>query len=153
LARYYFDTSAFTKFYHPEVGSARVTKIVQDPASVLQISNLAILETQSAFAMKVRTAVLDQAHAEAAMDKVFKDLATGLFFAVKLDESHVDDARALVRKYGYARRMRTLDALQLAVALDLRRRNLVDTFVVADKLLAEIAMLEALVVENPEDTP
>ena len=153
MARRYFDTSAFTKFYHPEVGSARVTAIVQDPASVLQISNLAILETQSAFAMKVRTAVLDQAHAEAAMDKVFKDLAAGLFFAVKLDESHVDDARALVRKHGYARRMRTLDALQLAVALDLRRRSLFDIFVVADKLLAEIAVLEALVVENPEDAP
>jgi hypothetical protein len=48
--------------------------------------------------------------------------------------------------------MRTLDALQLAVAQDLRRRNLLDIFVVANKLLAEIAVLEALVVENPEDT-
>ena len=88
MAPYYFDTSAFTKFYHPEVSSARVTAIVQDPASILQISNLAILETQSAFAMKVRTGVLDQAHAEAAMYKVLKDLAAGFFFAVKLEESH-----------------------------------------------------------------
>ena len=85
------------------------------------------------------------------MDKVFKDLAARLFLAVKLNESHVDNARALVAKYGYARRMRTLDGLQLAVALDLRRRNLLDTFVVADKLLAEIAAFEGLVVENPED--
>ena len=151
MARYFFDTSAFTKFYHPEIGSVRVTAVVRDPTAILQISNLAILETQSAFAMKVRTRVLDQANAESAMDKVFKDLAASLFLAVKLNESHVDDARALVAKYGYARRMRTLDALQLAVALDLRRRNLLDTFVVADKLLAEIAAFEGLVVENPED--
>ena len=88
--------------------------------------------------MKVRTGILDQAGAESAMDKVFKDIAGGLFLAMKLDVSHVDTARALVAKYGYTRRMRTLDALQLAVASDLRRRNLLDTFVVADRLLAEL---------------
>ncbi len=127
--------------------------IVLDSASTNQISNLAILETQSAFAMKVRTGVLDKANAEAAMDKVFNDIGNGLFLAVKLDGSDLDDARALVEKYGYNRRMRTLDALQLAVALDLRRRNLLDIFVVADKLLAEIAALEGLLVKNPEDIP
>ncbi len=73
MARYYVDTSAFTNFYYPEVGSARVAAIVDDTASVLQISNLAILETRSALAMKVRTGILDRAHAEAAMDKAFKD--------------------------------------------------------------------------------
>ena len=153
MARYFFDTSAFTKFYHPEIGSARVTAIVRNPTSILKIANLAILVTQSAFAMKVRTGSLDQNSAEAAMDKVFKDIAGGLFLAVKLDASHVDGARVLVAKYGYTRRMRTLDALQLSVAIELRRRNFLDTFVVADKLLAEVAVFEGLVVENPEDLP
>ena len=49
--------------------------------------------------------------------------------------------------------MRTLDALQLTVAIELRRRNLLDTFVVADRLLAEVAVFEGLNVENPEDLP
>lgn len=153
MARYFFDTSAFTKFYHPEIGSERVTAIVRDPASILQIANLAILETQSAFAMKVRTGSLDPTSAEVAMDKVFKDIAGGLFLAIKLDASHVDGARALVAKYGYTRRMRILDALQLSVAIELRRRNFLDTFVVADRLLAEVAEFEGLIVENPEDLP
>lgn len=43
-----------------------------------------------------------------------------------------------------------LDALQLAVALDLSRQNLLDHFVVADHALAEIASLDGLPVINPE---
>ena len=38
-----------------------------------------------------------------------------------------------------------------AVALDLHRRGLVDVFVVADRLLGEIAAQECLAVQNPED--
>lgn len=153
MAHYHFDTSAFTKYYHPEIGSERVSAIVQDTTSINQISNLAILETQSAFAMKVRTGVLDRADAAVAMDKVFRDLAGRVFFAVRLDASHLEDACGLVAKYGYERRLRTLDALQLAVALALRRRNLLDIFVAADKLLVEVAGLEGLAVLNPEETP
>ena len=131
----------------------RVSAIVQDPASINQISNLAILETQSAFAMKVRTGALDKADAGIARDKVFRDVAARVFFAVRLEASHIDDARGLVGKYGYRRKLKTLDALQLAVALELRGRNLLDIFVVADKLLAEIAAEEGLVVLNPEEIP
>ena len=46
--------------------------------------------------------------------------------------------------------MRTLDAIQLAVALDLRSKGVLDIFVVADKILAELAMLDGLPVLNPE---
>jgi hypothetical protein len=37
---------------------------------------------------------------------------------------HFKDAERLIRQYGLAQRIRTLDALQLAVALDLRNRGL-----------------------------
>ena len=47
--------------------------------------------------------------------------------------------------------MRTLDALQRAIAIDLHQSGELDAFVVTDKLLAEIAVLEGLAVENPED--
>ena len=153
MARYFFDTSAFTKFYHPEIGSVRVTALMREPRAILQISNLVLLETRSALALKVRTGALDQTKAESAMDEVFRDIARGLIRAVRLNEAHVDEAQAIVTKYGYKRRMRTLDALQLAVALDLHRRNHLDVLVVADKLLGEVAALDGLLVENPEDTP
>jgi len=49
--------------------------------------------------------------------------------------------------------MRALDAIQLAVALDLQSQSLLDVFVVADKILAEVVMLEGASFQNPEDTP
>ena len=55
MARYFFDTSAFTKRYHPEIGSARIGQLLEETESLFLISNLVVLETQSAFAMKVRT--------------------------------------------------------------------------------------------------
>ena len=84
------------------------------------------------------------------MYRVFNDLSKGLVTAINLSENHINLARALVLKYGYTRRMRTLDALQLATALDLHKRELLDVFVVADRLLAEAAQLEGLTVEDPE---
>ena len=75
------------------------------------------------------------------MDKVFKDVSSGFVATVELNPVHVEAAKLPVRKYGYVRRMRTLDALQLAIAVDLRQSGELDTFVVAGKLLAEIAVL------------
>ncbi len=47
------------------------------------------------------------------------------------------------------RRFRTLDALQLAVALDLSRRGMTEYFVCADTRLCETAEEEGLVIVNP----
>ena len=72
--KYFFDTSAFTKLYYLETGSARVASIFLETESTIQISNLVLVETQSAFAKKVRTGALDRASAEIAMSRVFKDI-------------------------------------------------------------------------------
>ena len=60
------------------------------------------------------------------------------------------DAEKLVATYGPNHRLRTLDALQLAVALDLKKRGLASTFVCADKTLCQVAELAGLAVLNPE---
>jgi len=46
--------------------------------------------------------------------------------------------------------VRTLDAIQLAVALDLTDQRLADKFVVADRALAEVATIESLHVISPD---
>ena len=56
----------------------------------------------------------------------------------------------LVQRYAFELRVRALDALQLAVALELRNQGLVDHFVAADRTLCEVARLEAFSVINPE---
>jgi hypothetical protein len=46
-------------------------------------------------------------------------------------------------------RLRTLDALQLAVALALAQRGMIDHFVCADQMLCEMAIAEGLTIINP----
>jgi len=55
-------------------------------------------------------------------------------------------------QYGNRKGLRTLDALQLAVALDVKSRVGLDAFVVADVACAEIAQAQGLSVTNPETT-
>lgn len=59
-------------------------------------------------------------------------------------------AESLIERYAFDLRLRALDALQLAVALELRNRKLIDHFVAADAIPCEVAALERLPVINPE---
>ncbi len=152
MPQFFFDTSAFAKRYHLEDGSDRIASIFQQPDSTFQVSNLGILETQSAFAMKVRTGQITEAKAISLRARVLADVAAGIVELTTFEPMHFAMAGLLVSKYGFNRRMRTLDALQLAAALDLRAKGLLDVFVVADRILGEISVLEGLSTQNPEDS-
>ena len=67
-----------------------------------------------------------------------------------IGESEFATAELLVERYAFNLRLRTLDALQLAVVLELRNQKLLDHFVAADTILCGIAGLEGLSVVNPE---
>ena len=54
MARYFFDSSALAKRYHPELGTPKVLWIFGERGREIRISNLSFLEIQSVFAMKVR---------------------------------------------------------------------------------------------------
>lgn len=58
-------------------------------------------------------------------------------------------AEKLLLRYGPVQRLRTLDALHLAVALDLRDRGLAQTLVSADALMVAVAVQEGLTIINP----
>jgi hypothetical protein len=62
---------------------------------------------------------------------------------------HYRDAERLVHVHGTSRPLRTLDALQLSIALDLHKQKRIDTFVCADAILCEFAALEGLATINP----
>ncbi len=53
-------------------------------------------------------------------------------------------------RYGVTDGLRTLDALQLAIALDLRQLGLVDVIVAADQRLCRVASLAGCSAVNPE---
>jgi hypothetical protein len=69
---------------------------------------------------------------------------------VRLVSSSFQTAENLIRRLAPAQNLRTLDALQLAVALDLRDQDLLTQFICADQRLCAIAAVEGLSVVNPE---
>jgi hypothetical protein len=69
-----------------------------------------------------------------------------------MTEGHYNTAEQLLRTYGPQPgqpRLRTLDALQLAVASDVHQRLGIDKFVAADDDLCAAAQSEHLPVLNP----
>jgi predicted nucleic acid-binding protein len=78
------------------------------------------------------------------------DIRRKLLRTVAMNGGHFRDAERLVNTHGLHYRLRTLDALQLAVALYLHKRGFVEIFVSADKALCRVAEIAGLTVLNPE---
>lgn len=149
MAAYFFDTSAAVKQYHMEPGTDRVSGIFSEPNRQVRISVLGLLEMQSAFAMKVRAGVIGRQAGGMQRARVLLDIASGAIEVCSLTSYHFEEAERLIGRHSFVRRLRTLDALQLAVAVDLSAQGLVDFFVVADRALAEVAEAEGLAVIDP----
>ncbi len=150
MARYFLDTSALEKYYHNELGSEKVLALFSESGRNIRISDLGVVEAQSAFAMRVRAGQLDQEGAGAQRAIMMLDIAAGAVEVHKMRPDHFRTAGLLIGRHGYYRRLRTLDALQLAMALELSQQGLLDMFVVADKALCEVAALEGIRTLNPE---
>jgi hypothetical protein len=100
--------------------------------------------------MKVRTGELD-ASEFARLGVLFAaHVARRRFRVLRLLNLHYERARELIATHGLCRPIRTLDALQLSVALVVHGAAPLDHFVCADQRLCDIAMLEGLAVINPE---
>lgn len=107
----------------------------------------------SVFAKKVRTGEIADADFDGLRLRFFADVRGRLLTPVRILNGHFEAAGALVVKYGKARQIHTLDAIQLAVALSIQHPMPLDHFVAADQRLCDIATLEGLAVINPELTP
>lgn len=150
MAQYFLDTSAAVKYYHVETGTPGVEAIFAEPGRNIRISSLGFLEIQSAFAMKVRTGALDRKAAGMQRSRFLLDIAAGDIEVYSVTDQHYAAAERLIGRHSFHHRLRTLDALQLAVALDLSEQELMTAFVLADRSLGEVASLEGLSVINPE---
>jgi uncharacterized protein len=148
----FLDTSALAKHYHPEVGSAEIDRLWNDPGRELFVSRLAALEIVSAFAGKVRAGVISVTDFDLLRRRFASDLSKKKRpQGIRMLVAHFQEAERLLRHHGPIRRLRTLDALQLAVALDLQQKNVVVLFVSVDRDLLSVADLEGLVTLDPEN--
>ena len=150
MARYFFDSSAVAKLYQPEAGSANVEAVFREANRTIVISRLTVVEINSVFARRVRMGDLTLADATALRNHFVNDVATGAFKVVVVTEQHFSEAERLLNQYATAKTLRTLDALQRAVALDVNRRDSLNSVLAADNTLIEVAAAEGLPVANPE---
>ena len=144
------DTSALVKYYHPEVGSPRVIAIADDPANILFISRIGLVEIHSALARKVRLGELQVPAFQQSIRRFYAELRERKFRLIRPASVHERQAiRLLVRK-GLTFPLRTLDALQLSIALWLKDQQQLNHFLCADAKLCDAAQQEGLSVINPE---
>jgi predicted nucleic acid-binding protein len=151
LIQYFFDTSALVKRYHPEQGTEQVAAIFARPGCVVRISALGVVEIYSALALKARTLHLTWNDVRALTGFVQMDISSGIVNPHGVTQSHFAEAEELVLRFGYEHRLRSLDAIQLAVASDLRTRGLVDCIVTADVRLQGVAKQLGFDVINPQE--
>src|SRR5258707_12030471 len=141
MADLFWDTSALVKHYHPELGTSKVDDLLQPGASRHAISRLGVTETFSVFAGKVRSGLITLVEFQQLCRRFLADTRGKVFSVARLLVSHHGEAERLLRFYGPQQGpgLRTLDGLQLAVALDLRNRGVIDTVVCADARLIAVA--------------
>ncbi len=150
MADRFFDTSAIAKHYRAEVGTARVDALLAEAGARHFISALSVVELHSVFARLVRTGQITDADFHLARGRFLADVAASLWQVAPVNAADFDQAQQLLVRHGLVRSLRTLDALQLAVALGLGAAGPLDAFVCADANLINVAAAEGMSVINPE---
>jgi predicted nucleic acid-binding protein len=150
MAERFYDTSAAVKHYRVELGTAKVDTLLAEAGSRHFLSTLGVVEVQSVFARLVRIGQITTADFPRLRGRLLTDIASGLWHVVQVTPADFQRAQQLLVGHATTRSLRTLDALQLAVALGLHASAPLDAFVCADATLGPIAAAEGLIVLNPE---
>lgn len=150
MPHYFLDTSALAKLYRKELGSDLVDRVVAEPDSRRFISRFTILEMESVLSLKFRTREIDEQSMLMARRRLEADLGSRRLLVATVSDEHLRGARQLLMDHGRTEALRGPDALQLSVALGLKRAGLVSVFVAADQKLCRVAMIEGFTTLNPE---
>lgn len=151
MPNYFLDTSALAKRYHKESGSEFMDRILEQSGFRSLISHLSIIELESVLAIKTKMGEIDEQALQIARRRFRADIAQQrLLVAPPVHERQFHSARKLLIQYGVPEGLRTLDALQLAIALDLRLLGQIHVLVAADQRLCRVASIAGCPAVNPE---
>lgn len=153
MTAYFFDASAFVKRYHAEPGSNVVESIFDTAKGRIAVSKLGIVEASSSFARRLRTGTITRNEFMSVCRRIDSDVISKQFRVVRVTVPHFNFAERLIRRIAPVRGLRSLDSLQLAVALSFQNPANPVTFVCSDLALCAIAASEGLAVLNPETDP
>ena len=155
VSAYFLDTSALVKRYVPEIGSEWILSIT-DPVtnSDLVISQITWVEVHSAFARRLRDGSLSAERFDLIVQKVREDFENE-YRVIDVDRTLIETAGELVMQHP----LRAYDSVQLASALRFQSTTLLSQpetrliFVSADNRLLNIAQLEGMAIDNPNNYP
>ena len=126
-------------------------RTVSAPGSRSFISHLAMVEMESVLALKARTGEIDERQVETARRCLRADLGQRrLLIGPPIELRHFHAARLLLARYGATEGLRTLDALQLAIALDWKDAGRIAALIAADQRLCRVARLAGCPATDPE---
>ncbi len=118
--RIFLDTSSLIKLYFPEVGSEALDNLFEkEQIEVVYLSEIAKVEFNSAVWKKVRTKELSSEDAISLINAFKTDFDR--FDFINVSAVLITEANKMLAKYGVSG-LRTLDAIQLATALSLRKQ-------------------------------
>ncbi len=149
MSHHILDTSALVKHYHKEPGSSEVDQLWANAGARLSISRLSVVETVSTLAKKVRQGNLTSAAFALMRQRFASDVRRRRPGILRMLVRHFQEADRLLRQHSLSHNLNTLDALQLAVAIDHHRKVRLDEFVASDRVLLTVAQLEGLRVFDP----
>src|SRR5207302_9603953 len=108
------------------------------------VSALGVVEMHSVLARHVRAGQITAADFHLARGRFLADIAAGLWQVVPISLTQFHHAEQLLVGHGLGHNLRTLDALQLVVALGLNASGPLYAYVCADANLCLIAAAEGL---------
>lgn len=130
----YLDTSALAKWYLDEPGSEAFATWIQAEDDEVWISSLTVTEMRCLLARRRRSGELTTHQESLAFSTFREDLDRGHLFLQAIEDRHVTAAVHLIDQLS-DHPLRTLDAIHLSVARDLRT----DRLATADAVMAEAA--------------
>ena len=144
---FYFDTSSLFKLYVREEGTDQLRELVQDlERNELAIMDFALLEFRSAVRRRERQGELSALEANLALERLREDAAER-YMVQESTLAMLEEGARLIDLYP----LRSLDALQLAGCIIVRRRVSEPlTFVCADVRLYRAADQEGLTTLIPQ---
>ena len=113
MSAVYCDTSVVVAYYVPEDQSDQAERALRTRTERM-VSSLVLTEASAALRRKVHDRELSKTDAQAALDAFRQDVVTGLFRVIDVQRRHFD--LAAVQVWSTRQRLRTLDAVHLAVA-------------------------------------
>jgi len=154
MGSYFLDTSAIVKCYFPEVGHSWVQNLC-NPAQghSLYISQAALVEVVTTFCRKARNQKMQSIKRDKLIS-TFRADCESAYIIEPVTTSIYTAAGDLCRTHS----LRAYDAVQLACALNIREKALIDQisppiFICADNDLVEFACTEGFMSDNPNNHP